>query len=63
MLPEGYAQMTHMLSSLACGRVLVALEGGYTLPSIRNSVAAIVRVLLGEAPPPLRAPAAAPRAS
>lgn len=49
--PAGYAHMTHMLSSLAGGKVVVALEGGYNLASIRDSAVAVMRVLLGEAPP------------
>ncbi|KAG8825535.1 Histone deacetylase hda1 [Serendipita sp. 399] len=49
--PGGYAHMTHMLSSLAEGRIVVALEGGYNLESIRDSAVAVMRVLLGEAPP------------
>jgi hypothetical protein len=50
--PRGYAAMTHELLSLAGGRVVVALEGGYNLASISNSMEAVLRVLLGEAPPP-----------
>ena len=50
--PYGYASMTHMLRGLAGGRVVVALEGGYNLRSIARSMDAVVRVLLGEAPPP-----------
>lgn len=49
--PAGYAHMTHMLSSLANGKLVVALEGGYNLDSIRNSAVAVMRVLMGEAPP------------
>ncbi|KAF7315593.1 hypothetical protein MIND_00074700 [Mycena indigotica] len=52
--PEGYAHMTYMLASLAGGRLVVALEGGYNLNSITNSALAVAKVLLGEAPPPLR---------
>lgn len=48
--------MTHLLSTLACGKVLVVLEGGYNVTSIALSVAAIVRVLLGESPPMLPDP-------
>eukprot|EP01138_Halocafeteria_seosinensis_P005430 gb/GECG01005551.1/.p1 GENE.gb/GECG01005551.1/~~gb/GECG01005551.1/.p1 ORF type:complete len:1042 (+),score=127.26 gb/GECG01005551.1/:1-3126(+) len=51
--PAGYAHMTSMLKSLAGGRVLVALEGGYNLRSISKSVEAVTKVLLGDAPPPL----------
>lgn len=49
--PTGYAHMTHMLAGLAGGRLVVALEGGYNLDSIRNSALAVTQVLLGEAPP------------
>ncbi|KAG9055863.1 Histone deacetylase hda1 [Serendipita sp. 407] len=51
--PGGYAHMTHMLCSLASGKVVVALEGGYNLDSIRDSAVAVMRVLLGESPPPM----------
>ncbi|KAF8973205.1 histone deacetylase complex protein [Flammula alnicola] len=60
--PAGYAHMTHMLSGLAGGRLVVALEGGYNLNSISNSALAVTRVLLGQAPdelPPLTANEAA----
>lgn len=51
--PLGYAHMAQMLSSLAQGRMLVVLEGGYNLRSISASAAAVMKVLLGEAPGPL----------
>jgi len=51
--PAGYAHMTHMLSGLAGGKVVVALEGGYNLDSISKSALAVARVLTGEAPPEL----------
>lgn len=51
--PAGYAHMTNMLCSLANGRVVVALEGGYNLESISNSALAVTRVLLGDPLPPL----------
>lgn len=51
--PVGYAHMTHMLSSLAGGKLVVALEGGYNLDSISNSALAVAQTLLGEAPPEL----------
>jgi acetoin utilization deacetylase AcuC-like enzyme len=53
LTPRGYAQMTHRLLSLAKGKVVVALEGGYNLSSISRGMEAVLRVLLGEAPPPL----------
>ncbi|KAJ3559715.1 hypothetical protein NM688_g166 [Phlebia brevispora] len=49
--PAGYAHMTHMLSSLAGGKLVVALEGGYNVDAISRSALAVARVLLGEAPP------------
>ncbi|EJD05919.1 histone deacetylase clr3 [Fomitiporia mediterranea MF3/22] len=52
--PAGYAMMTHMLSSLAGGKLVVALEGGYNVESISNSALAVTRVLLGDAPPELK---------
>jgi len=51
--PAGYAHMTHMLSSLANGKLVVALEGGYCLDAISTSALAVTRVLLGEIPPQL----------
>ncbi|KAL3852511.1 hypothetical protein ACJMK2_016140 [Sinanodonta woodiana] len=40
--------MTHMLSSLANGKVVLVLEGGYNLVSISNCMAACTSVLLGD---------------
>ncbi|THV08047.1 histone deacetylase clr3 [Dendrothele bispora CBS 962.96] len=54
--PAGYAHMTHMLSGLAGGHLVVALEGGYNLQSTAKSALAVTKVLLGEPPeelPPL----------
>ncbi|PKU64419.1 histone deacetylase 15 [Dendrobium catenatum] len=48
--PAGYAMMTHMLSSLSQGKLLVILEGGYNLRSISSSATAVIKVLLGEIP-------------
>ncbi|KAL4226056.1 Histone deacetylase domain [Mactra antiquata] len=49
--PAGYGHMTHMLSSVANGRVVVVLEGGYNLVSISNSMATCTSVLLGDSVP------------
>ncbi|KAI9034571.1 hypothetical protein DFJ74DRAFT_600963 [Hyaloraphidium curvatum] len=49
--PFGYAHMTYMLSSLAGGRVVVALEGGYNARSVSLSMAAVTSVLLGDPVP------------
>jgi len=49
--PHGYGQMLHMLTSLASGRVILALEGGYNLASISTSMLSCASVMLGEVPP------------
>ncbi|KAI0036184.1 histone deacetylase clr3 [Vararia minispora EC-137] len=49
--PAGYAHMTHMLSGLAGGRVVAALEGGYNVDAVARSALAVGRTLLGESPP------------
>ena len=59
--PVGYAHMTSLLCTLAGGRVVVALEGGYDLRSTSRAAAACMRVLLGEPPP--RMPPREPRRS
>ncbi len=46
--PDGFAAMTARLRTLAGGRLLLALEGGYNLDAIAASAAACLRVLLGE---------------
>lgn len=40
--------MTHMLSSLAQGRVAILLEGGYNLDSISHSMTMCAKALLGD---------------
>jgi histone deacetylase 6 len=52
--PECYARMTHMLMSLAAGKIVVCLEGGYNLESISMSALAVTKTLMGEAPPRIR---------
>ncbi|XP_052280508.1 histone deacetylase 6-like isoform X1 [Dreissena polymorpha] len=52
--PAGYGHMTHMLSGLANGRVILVLEGGYNLVSIANSMATCTSVLLGDPVPQWR---------
>jgi histone deacetylase 6 len=51
--PAGYATLTARLRDLAGGRLVLALEGGYDLDAISRSAEACVRVLLGEAAPPM----------
>ena len=53
--PNGYAYMTHRLLSLAQGKVVVVLEGGYNLQSISRGMEAVLRTLLGQSPPNLLA--------
>ncbi|KAK9514654.1 hypothetical protein VZT92_025357 [Zoarces viviparus] len=61
--PEGYAHLTHLLMSLAGGRVLLILEGGYNLSSISDSMAMCTSVLLGDPPPSLVTPPPPPHHS
>lgn len=48
--PPCYAHMTHMLMSLAGGKVAVCLEGGYNFKAISRSALAVTRTLMGEPP-------------
>lgn len=48
--PACYAHMTHMLMSLANGKVAVCLEGGYNLRAISKSALAVAKTLMGEPP-------------
>jgi histone deacetylase 6 len=48
--PACYAHMTHMLMSLAGGKVAVCLEGGYNLKAISRSAVAVAKTLMGEPP-------------
>ncbi|KAG4030058.1 hypothetical protein MFRU_013g00820 [Monilinia fructicola] len=52
--PGCYSHMTHMLMSLAGGKVAVCLEGGYNLSAISRSALAVAKTLMGE--PPIRQP-------
>eukprot|EP00898_Chlorokybus_atmophyticus_P004270 jgi/Chlat1/4844/Chrsp31S04807 len=47
LTPVGYAHLTHALLALASGRCILALEGGYNLTSISNSMAACTAVMVG----------------
>ncbi len=46
--PGGYAAMTSRLQTLAGGKLVLALEGGYALEAIAASAAACLQVLLGD---------------
>ncbi|KZN89076.1 Histone deacetylase [Penicillium chrysogenum] len=48
--PACYAQMTHLLMTLANGKVAVCLEGGYNFKSISKSALAVTKTLMGEPP-------------
>ncbi|CAL5871501.1 uncharacterized protein PFLUO_LOCUS5754 [Penicillium psychrofluorescens] len=48
--PSCYSHMTHMLMSLANGKVVVCLEGGYNFRSISKSALAVTKTLMGESP-------------
>ncbi|CCT73422.1 related to histone deacetylase A [Fusarium fujikuroi] len=54
--PSCYAHMTHMLMSLADGKVAVCLEGGYNLKAISVSAVAVAKTLMGEPPPKMEIP-------
>jgi len=45
--PAGFSHMTHKLSSLADGKLMLVLEGGYNVRSIAASASACAGVLLG----------------
>lgn len=45
--PECYACMTNMVQSIANGKLVLALEGGYNLDAIANSALGCVKALLG----------------
>ncbi|VVA27615.1 PREDICTED: histone deacetylase [Prunus dulcis] len=48
--PYGYAVMLKKLMDFAHGKIVLALEGGYNLESVANSVLACVEVLLEDDP-------------
>ncbi|KAK3387244.1 hypothetical protein B0H63DRAFT_431113 [Podospora didyma] len=54
--PTCYAHMTHMLMSLANGKVAVCLEGGYNLEAISKSALAVAQTLMGDPPPKMVLP-------
>uniref|UniRef100_A0A8C8SZ94 Protein deacetylase HDAC6 n=1 Tax=Pelusios castaneus TaxID=367368 RepID=A0A8C8SZ94_9SAUR len=54
--PACFAHLTHLLTALAGGKVLLSLEGGYNLKSLADGVCAALRVLLGDPCPRLELP-------
>nr|XP_045600455.1 histone deacetylase 6-like isoform X1 [Procambarus clarkii] len=53
--PECYGHMTHLLSSLAGGKIVMALEGGYNLNTISYCMTMCAKALLGDPLPMLDA--------
>ncbi|KAF9434643.1 Histone deacetylase hda1 [Entomortierella beljakovae] len=51
--PPAYGHMTHMLKSMAGGKIILALEGGYNLDSIAVSGLACAKALLNDPIRPL----------
>lgn len=54
--PEAYGWFTHWLTSLANGRVIVCLEGGYNINSIAYAMTLCTKSLLGDPLPALQIP-------
>ncbi|KAM5145734.1 protein deacetylase HDAC6 [Mantella aurantiaca] len=54
--PACFAHLTHLLMSLAEGRLILSLEGGYNLRSISEGVSASLKILLGDPCPILPQP-------
>ena len=52
--PAMYGHMTAALTTLASGRLVLALEGGYCLPAIAECTLQCARALLGDPLPPLQ---------
>ncbi|XP_055682363.1 histone deacetylase 6 isoform X4 [Lutzomyia longipalpis] len=51
--PEAYGHFTHWLASLANGRLIICLEGGYNVNSISYAMTMCSKALLGDPLPPL----------
>lgn len=52
--PEAYGYFTHWLSTLANGRIILCLEGGYNVNSISHAMAMCTKALLGDPLPMLQ---------
>lgn len=46
--PEAYGHFTHWLSSLANGKIILVLEGGYNVNSISHAMTLCTKALLGD---------------
>ncbi|PNF26146.1 hypothetical protein B7P43_G04459 [Cryptotermes secundus] len=51
--PEAYGHLTHLLTALAGGRVILSLEGGYNVTSISHAMPMCTKALLGDPLPSL----------
>ncbi|CRK86274.1 CLUMA_CG000164, isoform C, partial [Clunio marinus] len=51
--PEAYGHLTHWLSALANGKIILCLEGGYNVNSISHSMTLCTKSLLGDPLPML----------
>ncbi|XP_036596551.1 histone deacetylase 6 isoform X2 [Trichosurus vulpecula] len=54
----GFGHLTHLLMSLAKGKLILSLEGGYNLRSLALAVSATLQTLLGDPCPMLAIPCA-----
>lgn len=61
--PEAYGYFTHWLSSLANGKIILCLEGGYNVNSISHAMAMCTKALLGDPLPMLHTTGKSPNAS
>lgn len=52
--PECYGHMVHLLKTLAGGKVIVALEGGYNVESVSEGIVHCTSALLGDSCSPLK---------
>uniref|UniRef100_A0A1A9VF79 Histone deacetylase n=1 Tax=Glossina austeni TaxID=7395 RepID=A0A1A9VF79_GLOAU len=58
--PEAYGLLTHWLSALANGRLIICLEGGYNVNSISYAMTMCTKSLLGDPLPPVQFNCSAP---
>lgn len=61
--PEAYGYFTHWLSTLANGKVILCLEGGYNVNSISHAMSMCAKALLGDPLPMLHTTGKAPNLS
>ena len=60
--PQGFANLTALLMTISCGKMVMVMEGGYNLKTVSHSLSACVSVLRGQMPPPLSYPTKPPNA-